>query len=63
MPNASCSREHDEIRASILGQRIRRDYLEHMLNDAKMLESAHGLNYLREISSALEDLKRRENGR
>lgn len=63
MANASCLREYDEIRASILGQKIRRDYLEHMLKDARRLESAHGQNYPHAISSALKDLKRKEDGR
>jgi len=48
--------EVDEVRASILAQIIRRDYLEQMLEKAKMLESTHKKDYPLNLSVALQDL-------
>jgi len=53
---STVSAEIDEIRAAILAQVIRRDYLEHMLEKAKLLESAHGADYPRNLSRAFQDL-------
>jgi len=55
MTNANYA-EIDEIRASILAQVIRRDYLEQMLEKARQLESAHGRDYPRNLSQAFQDL-------
>jgi hypothetical protein len=56
MAGSTVSAEIDEIRAALLAQVIRRDYLEQMLEKAKLLESAHGADYLRNISRAPQDL-------
>lgn len=45
MAGSTVSAEIDEIRAAILAQVIRRDYLEQMLEKAKLLESAHGADH------------------
>ena len=55
MTNANYA-EIDEIRASILVQVIRRDYLEQMLEKARQLESAYGKDYPRSLSHAFQDL-------
>jgi len=48
--------EVDKIRASILAEVIRRDYLEQMLEKAKLMESAHGKDYPHNLSQAFQDL-------
>jgi hypothetical protein len=56
MAGSTVSAEIDENRAALLAQVIRRGYLEQMLEKAKLLESAHGADYPRNISRALQDL-------
>jgi hypothetical protein len=56
MAGSTVSAEIDEIRAVLLVQVIRREYLEQMLEKAKLLESAHGADYPHNISRALQDL-------
>jgi hypothetical protein len=48
--------EVDKLRASILAEVIRRDYLEQMLEKARLMESSHGKNYPRNLSQAFQDL-------
>jgi hypothetical protein len=60
MANTEYSNKVNEIRAAILAEVIRRDYLDQMLENAKRLESAHGSNYPRNISWAIQDLKNGE---
>ncbi|HVP16725.1 MAG TPA: hypothetical protein VMT42_05105 [candidate division Zixibacteria bacterium] len=55
MANTSWS-EVDRLRASILAQVIRRDILEQMLEKARLMESAHGKDYPRNLSQAFQDL-------
>jgi len=52
--------EVDKLRASILAQVIRRDYLEQMLEKARLMESAHGKDYPRNLSQAFQDLMETE---
>jgi len=56
MAASTVSAEIDEIRAAILAQVIRRDYLEQMLEKAKLLESAHWTDYPQNPSRAFQDL-------
>ena len=48
--------EVDKLRGSILAEIIRRDYLEQMLEKAKLMESSHGKDYPRNLSQAFQDL-------
>jgi len=56
MTNSVGSRRIDEVRASILAQVIRKDYLEELVEKAKLLESQFGADYPHEISKALQDI-------
>jgi len=47
--------EVDKLRASILAEILRRDYLEQMLEKARLMESAHGKDYPRNLSQAFQD--------
>jgi hypothetical protein len=60
MADSIASERIDEVRASILAQVIRRDYLEQMVEKAKSLESEYGSDYPREISKTLQDIMRKE---
>jgi hypothetical protein len=57
MTDSVGSRRIDEVRALILAQVIRKDYLEELVEKAKLLESQFGSDYPREISKALQDIK------
>jgi len=52
--------EVDKIRAAILAEVIRRDYLEQMLEKAKLMECSYGKDYPRNLCKALEDLMETE---
>ena len=60
MTDSVGSRRIDEVRALILAQVIRKDYLEELVEKAKLLESQFGSDYPREISKALQDIKTKE---
>lgn len=60
MADSIDSRRIEELRASILAQVIRRDYLEELVKKAKALESQYGSDYPPEISKALQDLVTKE---
>jgi len=53
---STVSAKIDEVRAAIPAQVVRRDYLEQMLEKAKLLESAHGADYPGNLSRAFQDL-------
>jgi hypothetical protein len=48
------------IRASILAQTTRKDYLEKLVEESELLESLHGSDYPHEISRMLQDMLREE---
>ena len=48
--------EVDKLRASILADVIQRDYLEQMLEKAKLMESSHRKDYPCSLSQAFQDL-------
>ncbi len=54
------SRGIDEVRASILAQVIRKDYLEELVEKAKLLESQFGSDYPHELSRALQEIAAKE---
>ena len=60
MADSFSLRRVDEIRASILAQVIRRDYLEQLIEKAKSLESEYGSDYPREISKAFQYIVTKE---
>jgi len=60
MADSIASRRIDEVRESILAQVIRRDYLEELVEKARLLESQYGSDYPREISKALQDIVTKE---
>lgn len=60
MADSIASERIDEVRASILAQVIRRNYLEQLFEKAKSLESKYGSDYPREISKALQDIMKKE---
>lgn len=56
MASSITARRIDEIRASILAQAIQREYLEMLVEKAKLLESRYGSDYPHEISKALQGI-------
>ncbi len=60
MTNCLGSKEIDEVRASILAQVIRKDYLEELVEKAKLLESEFGSDYPHELSRALQAITAKE---
>jgi hypothetical protein len=48
--------EIDKLRASILAEVIRRDYLQQMLQKARLMESSHRKDYPHNLSQAFQDL-------
>jgi hypothetical protein len=60
MADSIVSRGIYEIRASILAQATRRDYLGKLVEKSQLLESLHGSDYPHEISKTLQDMLRRE---
>ena len=56
MANSISARRIDELRASILAQRIQREYLETLVEKAKLFESQFGSDYPRKISKAFQDI-------
>ena len=54
------SEKIDKVRASILAEVVRRNYLEELIEKAKSLESRYGSDYPSEISKALQDIVTKE---
>jgi hypothetical protein len=55
MADTGCS-EIDQVRASILAEVIRRDYLEQMVEKGRLLESAHEKDYPHNLTQAFQYL-------
>ncbi len=60
MTNCHGSKGIDEVRASILVQVIRKDYLEELVEKAKLLESQFGSDYPHELSRALQEIRQKK---
>ena len=56
MTDCLSSMRFDEVRASILAQVIRREYLETLVEKARLLESQFGSDYPRELVRALQEI-------